>query len=92
MFEPLWFPFDSARWYLFVVGTLTALVSGLTAQVRADRKGGIAGATSGTVGLLYIVLAFGYTDAALVLAGAHAVQDVADIACTQRDPRGTLTR
>jgi NADH:ubiquinone oxidoreductase subunit 5 (subunit L)/multisubunit Na+/H+ antiporter MnhA subunit len=55
------------------VGTLTALVSGLTAQVRADRKGGIAGATSGTVGLLYIVLAFGYTDAALVLAGAHAV-------------------
>ena len=47
--------------------------AGLTAQVRADRKGGIAGATSGTVGLLYVILSLGYTDVALVLAGAHAV-------------------
>jgi hypothetical protein len=73
--EPLWFPFRSARVYLGVVGALTALISGLIAKLRADRKGGIGYATSGTVGLLYVLLAIGgvATDVALFLGFAHAV-------------------
>jgi hypothetical protein len=42
-------------------------------QIRADRKGAIAFAASGTVGWLYIILALGSPDAALILAFAHAV-------------------
>ena len=73
LFEALWSPVTSCRVCLALVGALTALVSGLVANVRADRKGALAHATSGTVGLLYVILALGYTDAALVLAMAHAV-------------------
>ena len=51
---------------------LTAINSGLVAQIRADRKGSLANATSATLGLLYVLLAAGYVDTALVLSGGHA--------------------
>ena len=71
--ELLWFPFKSARICVGVIGGLTAVISGFVANVRADRKGVIAGATSGTVGLLYVILSLGCTDVALGFAFGHAV-------------------
>ena len=51
---------------------MTAANSGLVAQIRADRKGSLASATSSTLGLLYVMVAAGYTDMALLLSGGHA--------------------
>jgi NADH:ubiquinone oxidoreductase subunit 5 (subunit L)/multisubunit Na+/H+ antiporter MnhA subunit len=54
---PLWFGFDWARAALAGVGFITALNSTLVSKIRADRKGAVAFATSGTLGAIYMVLA-----------------------------------
>jgi formate hydrogenlyase subunit 3/multisubunit Na+/H+ antiporter MnhD subunit len=69
---PLWFDYEWARILVGGGGALTTVVSSLIAQTRADRKGAIAYATSATLGQIFIVLAMGYTDAALVLSLGHA--------------------
>jgi uncharacterized protein YbcC (UPF0753/DUF2309 family) len=68
----LWFPYDWARLTLAGCGAFTALYGGLLSKIHADRKGALAYATSATLGLLYGVMAAGYTDVALALAMGHA--------------------
>ena len=61
-------------WACMVIGgggALTTVTSSLVAQTCADRKGAIAYATSATLGQIFMVLAMGYTDAALGLSLAH---------------------
>ena len=69
---PLWFGFDWARVALASTGLVTAVYASLVSKIRADRKGAVAFATSGTLGVIYMVLAAGYADAALVLSLGHA--------------------
>lgn len=69
---PLWFGFEWARIVLASVGALTTGVSSLQAHIRADRKGAIAHATSATLGLVYVTLAAGYAELALLMSLAHA--------------------
>jgi len=69
---PLWFDYEWARLTLGSVGLLTIIQSTIVANVRADRKGGIASAASATVGAILCILAAGYSDAALLLALGHA--------------------
>jgi uncharacterized protein YbcC (UPF0753/DUF2309 family) len=69
---PLWFCYDWARVALAVVGIITAVHSSLTSKIRADRKGAIANATSATLGCIFVILALGYSDAALLLCLGHA--------------------
>lgn len=68
----LWFGFEWARAALFGCGLVTAVQSGCIANIRADRKGSLAAATSATLGAIYVVLAAGYPDAALLLSFGHA--------------------
>merc|ERR1719456_1741198 len=70
---PMWFEFDWARCVVASLGATTAVHAGLVANIRADRKGSLASATSATLGMLFVMLAAGYTDAALVLSLGHAV-------------------
>lgn len=69
---PLWFVFDWARITLGAVGLISAAYGTLVAKVRADRKGAIAHATSATLGLIYVILALGHVDLALLLSLGHA--------------------
>jgi len=69
---PLWFEFEWARALLGLAGVITAVDSSLVAKIRADRKGAIANATSATLGLVFIILAMGYSDLALLLSLGHA--------------------
>lgn len=69
---PLWFAFDWARLTLASIGGATAVYGTLVSNIRSDRKGAIANATSATMGLLFITLAAGYSDAALLLSLGHA--------------------
>eukprot|EP01102_Stenamoeba_stenopodia_P000183 TRINITY_DN10145_c0_g1_i1.p1 TRINITY_DN10145_c0_g1~~TRINITY_DN10145_c0_g1_i1.p1 ORF type:complete len:296 (+),score=58.39 TRINITY_DN10145_c0_g1_i1:488-1375(+) len=69
---PIWFEFDWARLILGAIGVISAVDSSLVAKIRADRKGAIANAASATLGLIFVVLAMGYSDLALVLALGHA--------------------
>jgi len=68
----LWFDFDWARATIATVGLLTAANAGIVSKIRADRKGALAIATSGSVGMIYCILAAGYTDMALLLSLGHA--------------------
>jgi formate hydrogenlyase subunit 3/multisubunit Na+/H+ antiporter MnhD subunit len=61
-----------ARIVMASFGLVTAIVASLIAGILSDRKGSIAHATAGTVGLILIVLAAGYEDVALVLALGNA--------------------
>ena len=69
---PMWFEFEWARLLLATIGGITAVQSTVIANVRADRKGSIASTTSATVGMILIVLAAGFDEAALLLALGHA--------------------
>jgi len=69
---PLWFGFAWARSIVVMVGIITTVFSGLVGKVRADRNGAIASATSSTLGLIYVILAAGYPNTALVLSLGHA--------------------
>ena len=68
---PMWFEYETARWALAILGGITAFQNGVIANVRNDRKGAIASATSATLGMIYIVLAMGFDDVALLLALGH---------------------
>jgi len=69
---PMWFDFEWARLALATVGGITAIQSTMIANLRADRKGSIAASAAATVGAIFIVLAAGYDEAALLLAFGHA--------------------
>jgi hypothetical protein len=69
---PMWFQFEWARALLAATGALTIVQAGTTAQVRSDRKGGVASASAATLGALFCILAAGFPDAALVLSLGHA--------------------
>ena len=69
---PIWFQFEWARTLMALTGALTVAQSGIIANVRADRKGGVASAASATLGALFIITSQGYTDLALFLSLGHA--------------------
>ena len=69
---PLWFIFEWARIFLGSLGILTAINSTLESKIRSDRKGALANATSGTIGLIYLTLALGYSNTALLMSFGHA--------------------
>ena len=68
----IWGQFDWAHDVIAAIGALTVIQSTLIANVRADRKGGVASASSATLGMLFIVISQGYADAALLLSLGHA--------------------
>lgn len=70
--EQMWFSFDWARIALGAIGTITAVYGSLTSKIRADRKGAIAKATSASLGLIFVTLALGYPNLALVMSLGHA--------------------
>jgi NADH:ubiquinone oxidoreductase subunit 5 (subunit L)/multisubunit Na+/H+ antiporter MnhA subunit len=70
--EAEWSVYAWARAVVGAVGALTAVMATLIAQTRADRKGALAYAISASVGQIYIVLALGYVDIALVVSFGHA--------------------
>jgi NADH-quinone oxidoreductase subunit L len=69
---PLWFEYDLARIFLATVGLVTTINGSLLSHIRSDRKGAIANATSATLGLIYIILALGYSKLALFFSFGHA--------------------
>merc|ERR1719316_422771 len=68
----LWGDLPWAHTLIGLIGAITVVQSTTVANVRADRKGGVASASSATLGALFIVLAAGYTDLALLLCLGHA--------------------
>jgi NADH:ubiquinone oxidoreductase subunit 5 (subunit L)/multisubunit Na+/H+ antiporter MnhA subunit len=76
----IWYvPYLWARYALAAVGGLTVLNAGLVSKVRADRKGSLGNAIATTVGVLYMILAAGYVQTALVLALGHATYRMVQI-------------
>ena len=69
---PIWFCYDWARITLASVGIYTALYGSIVSKIRADRKGSLARATSATIGLIFVILAMGHPDIALLLSLGHA--------------------
>lgn len=69
---PLWFHHTWARQVLAGVGAATVLAGGCVSKVRADRKGSLGNAIAATIGMIFIIIAAGYADLALVLAFGHA--------------------
>ena len=76
---PLWFGFDWARMGLATIGGASAVYGTLVSKIRSDRKGAIANATTATMGILFMTLAAGYSDAALLLSLGHASFRMAQI-------------
>jgi hypothetical protein len=69
---PLWYGFDWARLMLGSVGALSAVHGTLVSKTRSERKGALANATSATVGLIFVTLACGYPDLALLISFGHS--------------------
>ena len=69
---PLWFVYDYARIAVGTIGLITTIDSSLRSKIRSDRKGALANATSATLGIIYIILAMGHADLALLLSFGHA--------------------
>lgn len=69
---PLWFEYDILRTVMGTGGFGTMVFATLVSHIRADRKGAISYATSGTLGLLYGLVALGFSDTALALSFGHA--------------------
>ncbi len=69
---PLWFEYEWARVTLATIGIITAVHSTLISKIRADRKGALARATSATIGLIFVTLALGHPDLALMMSLGHA--------------------
>jgi len=69
---PHWFPLNAARVILASIGAATAVLAGLVAQIRGDRKGSLGHIVAATVGVLYVLLAQGYVVPVLALAFGHA--------------------
>jgi len=76
---PVWYQFDFWRFVVGAGGLTTGIFSSLVAQTRADRKGQLAYATSGTLGLFYTILSFGYADLALSMCLGHAALRMSQI-------------
>lgn len=57
----------------------TTFHSTLASKIRSDRKGSIANATSATIGLIYIIVALGYTNTALMISLGHATLRIIQI-------------
>jgi len=76
---PLWYQFDIWRGILGVGGMSTMAIAGLVAQIRSDRKGAVAYATSATLGGIYTLLAFGFSDLALTMCFGHAAHRMIQI-------------
>ena len=70
--EHLWTPVSWAPALVALIGASTAVYGTLVSKTRADRKGSIASATSATLGLLYVLLASGHANLALVASFGHA--------------------
>lgn len=68
----IWYPFDWARMTLGGIGVTTSVISTLVSKIRADRKGAIANATSSTLGLIFVMLALGHPNLALLASFGHA--------------------
>jgi hypothetical protein len=75
----IWFGFEWARALLGATGAVTACTSMLASLIRSDRKGSIAYATSATVGVIFVVLAAGYTNVALTMCLGNAAFRVTQI-------------
>lgn len=75
----IWYPFVAARVVLASVGLATAFICSIVSKVRADRKGALAHATAAAIGLMYVLLAAGYVNTALLLAAGHAAFRVGQI-------------
>lgn len=69
---PLWMELDWARVCLGSVGAISAVCGTLEANIRPDRKGAIANATSATIGVGFVALALGQPDLALLMTLGHA--------------------
>lgn len=69
---PLWYCFDWARLTLGSLGLATAAYGTLVSKTRADRKGAIANATSATLGMIFVTIAMGYPNVALLMSLGHA--------------------
>lgn len=69
---PLWYPYEFWQGVVIGGGLVTTLFSTLVSQIRADRKGAVAYATSATLGGLYTLMGLGYSDTALALCFGHA--------------------
>ena len=61
------------------IGLLTTVDASLRSKIRADRKGALANATSATLGAIYMVLALGYPNVALLLSFGHTAFRVVQI-------------
>ena len=71
--KPLWYGIAWARATVVAIGALTATHAGIVANIRADRKGGIACAAASTLGMLFFLLgALGCTELVLLLSFGHA--------------------
>jgi len=70
--QDIWMKSALARALLLGTGLLTCVTTGLAAQVRPDRKGGIGMMCAATVGLLYVLLALGYTNTVLLISLGHS--------------------
>lgn len=76
---PLWFDSDALRAAMAAVGAYTAVHGTLVANIRADRKGALAYATSSTLGCIFITLALGYPELALLLSLGHTAFRIKDV-------------
>lgn len=70
---PHWFPYTWARIAVGVWGGFTAIYASSIAQTLSDRKGPIAYMAAASIGQLFVILAIGWWEAALLLAIAHAL-------------------
>jgi len=68
----VWMEFWAARAVIAIIGLVTAVHAGLLSHIHSDRKGALSYATSGTIGVLYIIMGAGFVEAALFLALGHS--------------------
>lgn len=76
---PFWYQYDCLRGILAVGGLGTMAIAGLVSQIRSDRKGAVAYATSATLGGIYAVLAAGFDNVALTMCFGHAAHRMIQI-------------
>jgi hypothetical protein len=84
---PLWISHWWAQAILICGGLTTAVFSTLVSRIRCDRKGSVSYSTSATLGLVYVILAFGHADLALIICFGHAAIRMTQI---MRSPNNIL--
>ncbi len=75
----IWYHFDWARMLLGGIGLATAVHASMVGRIRSDRKGAVANATSATIGLIFVTLALGHPDIALLMSFGHATFRIVQI-------------